>query len=70
MAKKPSQETGERTPNKSADADEVAALRAMSREDRLRALMKGLDVACGPMHARRRSESQSNSPPAKPDKAR
>ncbi len=67
MAKKPSPDADERA---SAEADEVAALRAMSREDRLRTLVKNLDAACGPMPARRRSEAQRNTSTDRPDKAR
>ena len=69
MAKKPSPDNAERASDAPVDVDNVAALRAMSREDRLRALMKNLDAACGPMPARRRSDAQGGVA-GKPDKKR
>jgi hypothetical protein len=69
MAKKPSP-VAEEVGDTSSDANEVAALRAMSREDRLRALMKNLDAVCGTLPARRLTTDQRNGPTQKPGKTR
>ena len=53
MAKQPSRVTRNEDERRTPE-DEVAALRAMSREDRLALLMKSLDSTCGPMPSRRR----------------
>ena len=63
MAKKPSP-SGEDAAERPASKDEVAALRNMSREDRLAFLMRDLDATCGALPAKRRAPA----PPPKPRK--
>jgi hypothetical protein len=53
MGKKPSLEKKEGTARLPSNEDDVAALRSMSREDRIAVLMKGLDAACGPLPPKR-----------------
>lgn len=66
MAKKPSPDkAGLDRPELSTSADEVAALRGMTREERLLVLMKGLDATCGPAPARRREPAPSPAPDPK-----
>jgi hypothetical protein len=69
MAKKLSPGSAE-TAETSADTSDVAALRAMGREDRLRALMKSLDAVCGPLPSRGRTAPRPEGSTQKPDKER
>jgi hypothetical protein len=63
MAKKPSPERGGvARRDVSSAADDVAALRGMSREERLLVLMRGLDATCGPAPARRREPAPAPDP--------
>ncbi len=54
MAKKPSPKREGEIPARTQDSEDVARLRAMSREDRLKLLINGLDEICGPLPARRK----------------
>ncbi|MDP2357627.1 MAG: hypothetical protein Q8M31_16410 [Beijerinckiaceae bacterium] len=74
MAKKPTHVVEDNTPaaedqgpGPASIANEVAELRAMSRDDRLRLLTRGLDLACGPLPARRKG---AQSPEISQDKLR
>ncbi len=54
MAERPSPKRDGEIPVKTQDSEEVARLRAMSREERIRLLTSGLDDLCGPLPARRK----------------
>jgi hypothetical protein len=69
MAKKLSPDAAE-IAETSADASDVAVLCTMSREDRLRALMKNLDAVCGPLPSRGRAAPRPDGSTQKPDKER
>ena len=59
MADKPSPDDDKEAEKPASSADEVAALRRMTREERLMLLMKGLDATCGPAPSRRREQAPS-----------
>lgn len=61
MAKKPSPPLEGDAAEPRPDKDEVDALRAMSREDRLALLMRNFDATCGVLPVRRRAIAQATS---------
>ena len=66
MARKPSPRMSDQAGSElSSAAADVAALRSMSREERLVLLMKGLDATCGPVPARRRETARQAPKPRK-----
>jgi hypothetical protein len=68
MARKPSPGMSDQAGSEfSSGAADVAALRSMSRDERLVLLMKGLDATCGPVPARRRESARQEPKPRRKD---